>query len=95
MTFIDWTLICICICRAIKQDVDEPTVKKQKVDEVDSALEKKIEKQNKEYYKLRDQLQSDTKKSVHISILEANQQAIPEGNSEVHEFILHMNSLQN
>lgn len=58
-------------------------MKKQKVDEVDSALDAKIEKQNKKFYELRDQLESQTKKPVHISILEANQQAIPEGNSEV------------
>ncbi|XP_055309208.1 poly [ADP-ribose] polymerase [Sitodiplosis mosellana] len=68
---------------AIKQDVDEPSLKKQKVDEVDSALEAKIEQQNKEYYKLRDKLESQTKKPVYIAILEANRQAIPEGNSEV------------
>lgn len=69
--------------RAIKQDLDEPLVKKQKIDEVDSALEAKIEQQNKEYYKLRDKLETQTKKPVHIAILEANRQAIPEGNSEV------------
>lgn len=69
--------------RAIKQDVEEPTVKKQKVDEVDSALDAKIEKQNKDFYKLRDKLEKYTKKPVHISILEANRQAIPNGNSEV------------
>lgn len=69
--------------RAIKQDVDAPVVKKQKIDEIDSALEAKIEQQSKEYYKLRDKLESQTKKTVHIAILEANRQAIPEGNSEV------------
>lgn len=72
----------ICF-RAIKQDADEPVVKKQKFDEADNALEAKIEKQSKEYYILRDKLQAETKKPVHIAILEANQQAIPEGNSEV------------
>lgn len=69
--------------RAIKQDLDEQLVKKQKIDEVDSSLDAKIEKQNREYYKLRDQLETQTKKPVHIAILEANRQAIPEGNSEV------------
>lgn len=69
--------------RAIKQDVDAPLVKKPKVEEIDSALEAKIEQQSKEYYKLRDELESQTKKSMHIAILEANRQAIPEGNSEV------------
>lgn len=68
---------------AIKQDADAPLVKKQKVDEIDSALEAKIEKQNKDYYKLRDELESNTKKPLHIAILEANRQAIPAGNSEV------------
>lgn len=58
-------------------------MKKQKVDEVDSALDAKIEKQNKDFYKLRDKLEKYTKKPVHISILEANRQAIPGGNSEV------------
>lgn len=68
---------------AIKQDIDEPTVKKVKKDDVDIELEKKIEKQNKEYFKLRDTLGANTKKPIHISILEANKQAVPEGNSEV------------
>lgn len=58
-------------------------MKKQKIEEVDSALEAKIEQQNKDYYKLRDKLATQTKKPVHIAILEANRQAIPEGNSEV------------
>lgn len=53
------------------------------MDEVDSELDARIEKQNKAYYKLRDKLESHTKKSVHIAILEANRQAIPGGNSEV------------
>lgn len=69
--------------RAIKQDIDEQAVKKPKMDEVDSELDAKIEKQNKAYYKLRDKLESHTKKPVHIAILEANRQAIPEGLSEV------------
>lgn len=73
----------IVLASAIKQDVDEPSVKKPKADEVDSALESKIEKQNKKYYILRDELANQTKKPIHIAILEANQQAIPEGNSEV------------
>lgn len=68
---------------AIKQDVDTPSIKKQKFDEVDSALEAKIEKQNKAYYELRDALENETKKPLRIAILEANRQAIPEGNSEV------------
>ena len=75
----------IVFISAIKQDVDEPLVKKQKIDKADDALEAKIEQQNKEYYKLRDKLESQTKKTVHIAILEANRQAIPEGNSEVSE----------
>ena len=70
---------------AIKQDVDELLVKKQKIDEVDEALEAKIEQQNKEYYELRDKLESQTNKPVQIAILKANQQAIPEGISEVGE----------
>lgn len=53
------------------------------MEEVDTALESTIEKQTKEYYKLRDKLENNTKKAVHISILEANGQAIPGGNSEV------------
>lgn len=68
---------------AIKQDIDEPSVKKQKIDKADAEIDAKIEKQNKEYYKLRDKLESQTKKPVQISILEAMNQAIPEGNSEV------------
>lgn len=68
---------------AIKQDVDEPPVKKPKLDKADAELDAKIEKQNKEYYKLRDKLEKETKKTVHISILEAMNQTIPEGNSEV------------
>lgn len=69
--------------RAIKQDIDEqPAVKKQKVDPEDAALEKTIESQNKEYYQLRDKLES-VKKADHIAILEANHQHIPDGNSEV------------
>lgn len=58
-------------------------VKKVKKDDVDIELEKKIEKQNKEYFKLRDTLQAHTKKSIHLDILEANKQAVPEGHSEV------------
>lgn len=58
-------------------------IKKVKIDEVDSALEAKIEKQNKDFYNLRDKLERKTKKAVQIAILEANQQAIPEGNTEV------------
>lgn len=58
-------------------------MKKVKKDDVDIELEKKIEKQNKEYFKLRDALEAHTKKSVHIDILEANKQAVPEGKSEV------------
>lgn len=68
---------------AIKQDTDEPLAKKPKPDKADKEIDDKIEKQNKEYYKLRDKLESQTKKSVQISILEAMKQAIPEGNSEV------------
>lgn len=81
--FFTFTYQMIICSRAIKQDADEPVVKKQKLDEVDQALEAKIEKQTKEYYKLRDKLEAETKKAEHIAILEANQQAIPEGNSEV------------
>lgn len=69
--------------RAIKQDIDDhPAVKKQKIDPEDAALEKTIETQNKEYYKLRDKLES-VKKPDRIAILEANHQYVPEGNSEV------------
>lgn len=67
---------------AIKQDVDEPAVKKMKSEE-NPELEKKIEKQNKEYFKLRDSLAAETTKPIHIAILEANKQSVPEGNSEV------------
>lgn len=70
------------IFRAIKQDVDEPTIKKQKVDPEDEALEKTIESQNKEYFKLRDKLQNETKKPEYIAILEANKQYVPEGYAE-------------
>lgn len=58
-------------------------MKKIKKDDVDIELEKKIEKQNKEYFKLRDALEANTKKAIHIGILEANKQAVPEGSSEV------------
>lgn len=68
---------------AIKQDIEEPSTKKPKMDKADAEIDSKIEKQNKEFYKLRDKLESQTKKPVHISILEAMKQAIPEGNSEV------------
>lgn len=68
---------------AIKQDIDEPIVKKVKKDDVDIELEKKIEEQNKEYFKLRDALEAHTTKRIHVDILKANKQAVPEGNSEV------------
>lgn len=69
---------------AIKNEqTDEPAVKKQKVDKADTELDAKMEKQNKEYYKLRDTLERETKKPLQISILEAMNQAIPEGNAEV------------
>lgn len=71
---------------AIKQDIDEPSVKKPKIDKAETELDAKIEKQNKEYYKLRDTLEKETKKSIQISILEAMNQAIPEGNAEVKIF---------
>lgn len=58
-------------------------MKKQKSDPEEEALNKKIETQNKEYFKLRDQLERETKKSDHIAILEANKQVVPEGNAEV------------
>lgn len=54
-------------------------------DEVDSALNSKIEKQNKEYFKLRDQLQAKTTKADWIHILNKNKQSIPDVNSEVKE----------
>lgn len=54
-----------------------------KNDENDDEIDGKIEKQNKDYYKLRDKLEGQTKRSIWMSILEANHQSIPEGNSEV------------
>lgn len=58
-------------------------MKKQKIDPEDAALEKTIETQNKEYFKLRDRLQAETTKAEHVAILEANRQTVPEGNAEV------------
>lgn len=71
------------IFSAIKQDVDEPPEKKMKPNKEDVELEKKMEKQNKEFFKLRDAIEAATKKSKQIEILEANKQAVPEGNAEV------------
>lgn len=71
----------IPICRSIKQDPEAPSVKKVKSE--DAELDKIIEKQNKEYYKLRDSLEAETTKGTWLAILNANKQYIPEGNSEV------------
>lgn len=68
-------------CRAIKQDPEAPSVKKLKSE--DPELDKLIEKQNKEYFKLRDALQAQTNKHHWLSILRANEQNIPEGPSDV------------
>lgn len=61
-------------------------MKNEVKDEVDSALEKKIEKQNKEYFKLRDALEANTNKTIWMNILETNKQHVPAGNSEVFYF---------
>lgn len=73
----------------MKQDPDAPSVKKLKSDvkdEVDSKLESTIEKQNKEYYKLRDSLQARTKKPEWVKILNANKQSVPQPTDEVSGF---------
>lgn len=71
----------IIFCSAIKQDPSAPSVKKMKSE--DDELDKVIEKQNKEYFKLRDSLQASTTKPTWLGILRANKQNIPEGNAEV------------
>lgn len=74
------------IFSGIKQETEAPSEKKVKndvKDEVDSALDSKIEKQNKEYFKLRDTLQASTNKHDWLYILNANKQSKPDGNSEV------------
>lgn len=77
------------ISSAIKQEVDEPDSKKIKTDDPESKkLDKLIEKQNKEYYKLLDKLKAKTKKNVWIEILETNNQAVPEGFQEVCQNII-------
>lgn len=83
-------LFSFLFCRAIKQHVDEPDSKKikkeEKVDGEAKKLEQLITKQNKEYFKIRDQLKANTNKKIWIEILQRNKQAIPEGNSEVSPF---------
>lgn len=81
--------------RAIKQDADEPATKKIKSevktevktevkDEVDGgALDKLIEDQKKEYFKIRDNLKAETKKAVWLEILGKNKQTIPSGDSAI------------
>lgn len=73
-------------CSSIKADPDAPSVKKMK-NEVDEN-DKIIEKQNKEYHKMRDTLKAGTQKSLWLSILSANKQSIPEGNAEVSWIII-------
>lgn len=82
--------MCLCISSPIKQEIDEPDSKKiKKEDDAESKkLDKLIEKQNKEYYKLLDKLKARTKKNVWIEILEANNQAVPEGNQDVCHIVL-------
>lgn len=46
-------------------------------------LEREIEKQNKDYFEIRGKLKLNTKKDDRIAILDANDQFVPEGNSEV------------
>lgn len=58
-------------------------MKKQKLDESDSALDAKIKQQNKEYYELHDQIANQLNKPMQLEILKANHQAIPEGIKEV------------
>lgn len=61
----------------------------KKLKSEDDELDKLIEKQNKEYFKLRDALEAETTKPIRIEILRANKQTIPEGNSEVcHQSLL-------
>lgn len=75
-------------CRAIKQDIDEPDIKRakkeEKVDKEAADLEKLMSKQNKEYFKVRDALKKCTNKEQWILILERNKQAVPSGRSEVY-----------
>ena len=62
----------------------EPPEKRTCLVQNDSiALEKEIEKQNKEFFELRGKLKANTKKDDRIAILKFNEQFIPEGNSEV------------
>lgn len=64
-------------------DVPSKKVKKEGLDEVDSKenaeTEKEIKKQNKALFKLRDKLKDNLTKPNLISILEKNDQDIPEG----------------
>lgn len=78
------------IFRAMKVGEVMPEIKKQKIevkDEVDAsvnvALDKLLDEQNKEFFKIHDRLKSNLKKSELIEILEKNRQEIPVGTSEV------------
>lgn len=87
----------LLVSRAIKQDVDEPDSKKikkeEKVDGEAKKLNELIAKQNKEYFKMRDQLKANTNKKIWIDILRRNKQFVPEGNSEVSTFYFKENHM--
>lgn len=64
------------------QDKDVPAVKKIKNEPEDLEEEKKLEEQNKKIFKIRDAIASINKQDL-ISILEENEQQIPEGVSAI------------
>lgn len=73
------------IFRAIKQEPESPSkpeTKKVTMD-ADWTLENKIEEQNIEYFKLRDDLKTNSNQSVWTTILEANNQYVPSDPIEV------------
>lgn len=69
----------------LKDELDAQTsVKKIKIDPETEKDEKLMKKQNDELFKIKDKLSALTKKEL-ISLLEANNQTIPEGNSRIIE----------
>lgn len=51
--------------------------------EADAAYQKQIEKQNRDYFDIRDKLNANTSKSDRVYILRAHNQFVPEDDTEV------------
>ncbi|XP_014212183.1 poly [ADP-ribose] polymerase [Copidosoma floridanum] len=66
----------------IKEEDGPTSAKKIKDEPIDEKEEKALQKQNKEFFKLRDQLDGLTK-SIHTQLLEYNGQLVPVGTMEV------------